>query len=136
MLDHQSSVSIDMRQLIWESFFIYSNPGKIKTTQKISTHELIFFGWWWTHFWSSPLHKNWLDAKLLNCIIIKGHWKSICYKETKLTFSQHSHSQDMNQKFESALRILKFVYSQWTIYSYYELLKFQQIQICNLQPAT
>ena len=43
MLDHQSSVSIDMRQLIWESFFIYSNHGKIKTTQKISTHELIFF---------------------------------------------------------------------------------------------
>ena len=42
MLDHQSSVSIDMRQLSWEFFFIYSNPGKIKTTQKISTHEYFF----------------------------------------------------------------------------------------------
>ena len=43
MLDHQSSVSIDMRQLSWEFFFIYSNPGKIKTTKKISTQELNFF---------------------------------------------------------------------------------------------
>ena len=43
MLDHQNSVSIDMRQLVWEFFFIYSNPGKIKITQKIITHELIFF---------------------------------------------------------------------------------------------
>ena len=32
-----------MRQLSWEFFFIYSNPGKIMTTQKISTYELIFF---------------------------------------------------------------------------------------------
>ena len=31
-----------MKQLIWEFFFIYSNPGKIKTTQKISTHEFFF----------------------------------------------------------------------------------------------
>ena len=31
-----------MRQLSWEFFFIYSNPGKIKTTQKISTHEYFF----------------------------------------------------------------------------------------------
>ena len=34
MLDHQNSVSIDMRQLSWEFFFINSNPGKIKTTKK------------------------------------------------------------------------------------------------------
>ena len=42
MLDHQNSVLIDMRQLSWEFFFIYSYPGKIKTTKKISAQELFF----------------------------------------------------------------------------------------------
>ena len=46
----------------------------------------------------------------------------------------------MNQRFESVPRILKFFilseYVLWMMYSYNELLKFQQIWICNLQPAT
>ena len=57
-------------------------------------------------------------------------------KRQKPAFSQHSHSQDMIQKFESVPKILNFVYSQWIIYSYYELLNVQQIWICNLQPVT
>ena len=46
----------------------------------------------------------------------------------------------MNQRFESVPRILKFFilseYVLWMMYSYNELLKVQQIWICNLQPAT
>ena len=43
MLDHQNSVSIDMRQLSWEFIFIYGNhEKKKKITQKISTQGLIF----------------------------------------------------------------------------------------------
>ena len=124
-----------MRQLIWESFFIYSNHGKIKTTQKISTHELIFF----LMMMMNTFLKSTIIQKLALWKMIKlyHHQRALkinAIKRQKPAFSQHTHSQDMNQKFESALRILKFVYSQWTVYSYYELLKVQQIQICNLQP--
>ena len=49
----------------------------------------------------------------------------------------------MNQRFERILkfpRILKFFilseYVLWMMYSYNELLKVQQIWICNLQPTT
>lgn len=43
---------------------------------------------------------------------------------------------DDEQISEVHLGILKFVYSQWTIYSYYELHDVQRTWICNLQPAT
>ena len=36
MLDHQNSVSIDMRQLSWEFIFIYSNPEKKRKLHKRS----------------------------------------------------------------------------------------------------
>ena len=77
MLDLQSSVSIDMRQLSWEFFFIYSNPGKIKTTKKISTQELIFL-------MMNKFLKSTVIQKLAWCEMIKLY----CHQRT--------FSQDMN----------------------------------------
>ena len=95
MLDHQNSVSIDMRQLSWEFFFIYSNPGKIETTQKISTHELIFFDDDDEHI--SEVHHYTKIGLMQNDETVPSS-KGIqnqCYKETKtcifpaLTFTRH-----------------------------------------------
>ena len=99
-----------MRQLSWEFFFIYSNPGKIITTQKISTYELIFFD----DEQISEVHHH-RKICLMQNDRMYHHQRTVkinAIKRQKPAFSQHSHSQDMIQKFESVPKILNFVYSQ------------------------
>ena len=55
-----------MRQLSWEFFFIYSNPEKIMTTQKISTYELIFFLMMMNKFLKSTIIEKFAWWKWLN----------------------------------------------------------------------
>ena len=56
-------------------------------------------------------------------------------KRQKSAFSQHSHSQDINQKFESALRILKFVIHSERFTAIMSSLKFNKFKsaTCKLE---